>query len=348
MKLAILKNELDDSHLNWEQACIQFSIDYSIIDLTKSDWLDKLMLNNFDALLACPSGRESLYKQLYDERIYILESCLKHLVYPSFKEISIHENKRFLSYWLKANKINHPLTKIFYNRSEAKSFAEITTFPIVGKFNIGASGKGVQIIRNRIDLDKYIEVAFTRGLRQSWGPNLKMGGYLNRLKKILNDPSRILKRLKVYSKTYNELQYGFVIFQEYIPHTFEWRIVKIGNSFFGHQKVKQGDKASGTKGIDYIVPPDSLLTFVKELCNNHGFNSMAVDIFEDGKNGYLINELQCIFGHVQSYICEKDGNPGRFVYYKNQWIFEEGLFNSNLSYNLRLENLIDIIKRMNS
>ena len=109
--------------------------------------------------------------------------------------------------------------------------------------------------------------------------------------------------------------------------------------------MKTGEKASGTKGIDYIIPPEKLLNFVKVLCEKFDFNSMAVDLFEDGKGGYLINEIQTIFGHVQDYICEKNGNPGRLIFKENHWEFENGMFNANLSYNLRLENVIDLIKK---
>ena len=110
--------------------------------------------------------------------------------------------------------------------------------------------------------------------------------------------------------------------------------------FFGHQKIKQGDKPSGTKGINYTLPPETLLDFVKDICESFGFNSMAVDCFEDGKGGYLINEMQCIFGHVQEFICEKDQKPGRLKFMGDHWLFEEGLFNANKSFNLRLENIM--------
>jgi hypothetical protein len=345
MKFAILKNEFDDGHENWAKACNNFSVDFTIVDLIKEDWLNILMKGRFDALLACPSGRESLYKQLYDERIYTLEKELSYLVYPSFKEISIHENKRFLSYWLTSHSLPHPRTFIFYEKKEALDFTVNHALPVVGKFNIGASGKGVKIIREKEELVTYINSAFSSGLRQNWGPNLQMGGYGGRIIKLIKNPARIINRLKVYQKDFNEVQKGFVILQEYIPHEYEWRIVRIGKSYFGHKKVKQGDKASGTKGIDYDAPNDKLLSFVRDLCLKNNFNSMAVDLFEHGEGNYLINELQCIFGHVQDYICEKDGKPGRFIFENNQWHFETGNFNTNLSYNLRLENLLEIIKK---
>ena len=65
------------------------------------------------------------------------------------------------------------------------------------------------------------------------------------------------------------IQKGFIILQKYIPHDFEWRVVKIGDSYFGHQKIKQGDKASGTKGIDYTAPPLQLLDFARDISNKH-------------------------------------------------------------------------------
>lgn len=345
MKFCILKNEFDDNHLHWARSCMKNGINYAVLDLTKSDWLDRIFEEDFDLFLSCPSGRELIFKTLYDERIYIIEKVLNKLVYPNYSEIMIHENKKFLSYWLKANKIAHPRTFVSYNLDESLAFAKKTKMPIVGKFSIGSSGKGVQIFRDHESLNNYITKSFKEGIRQNWGPNLNMGSFGVRLKKILIDPQRIIKRLKVYKKNYSEVQKGFVILQEYIPHVFEWRIVKIGDSFFGHQKIKQGDKASGTKGINYKVPPDNLLNYIKDICEKFQFNSMAIDLFEDENGGFLINEMQCIFGHVQEYICEQEGKPGRFIFKEDKWIFEAGLFNSNLSYDLRLENVLKILNK---
>jgi glutathione synthase/RimK-type ligase-like ATP-grasp enzyme len=344
MLAAILRNDFDPSYLNWIDACKKFNIDYKVIELVRSNWLEETTSQEFDIYLCCPPGREELYKKLYDERIYILNKVLGKFVYPDFNEISLHENKKYLSYWLEANKIHHPRTFIFYNKAEAESFAKTAELPIVGKINIGASGKGVLIFRDRKELFNYINRAFNKGIRQEWGPNFKMGSYIQRIKKILRQPKVIPRKFKIYKKNFDALQKGYVLFQEYIMHDFEWRVVKIGESFFGHQKIKQGDKASGTKGIDYIAPSDKLLDFVNSLCEQYGFNSMAIDLFEDEKRGYLINEMQCIFGHVQPYICEMNGNPGRFILKNGEWIFEEGMFNTNLSYDLRLQDAINLFR----
>lgn len=343
MKWGILKNEFDDNYLNWEISCKKYKQEYEVIDLVKNDFLESIN-NDFDGFLTCPSGRETLFKQLYDERIYIINEVLNKFCYPSYNEIKIHENKKFLAYWLTANNIPHPKTYVFYRKEEALKFVNDNRLPLVAKFNIGASGKGVKIFREQKNLEDYIEKVFSKGIRQSWGPNLKMGGWKNRIQKIIQNPSRIQNRLTTYKKVYDEIQKGFVIIQEYIPHEYEWRIVKIGDSYFGHQKVKTGDKASGTKGIDYVLPTNKHLDFIRNLCSQHEFNCMAVDAFEDDNGGLLVNELQTIFGHVQSYICEKDAKPGRLIFKDSKWIFEEGMFNTNLSYDIRLEHAISLIE----
>jgi len=343
MRLAILKNDFDDNHLYWSNACKSKNISFEIIDSLYSTWLDRIISGHFDGVLTCPPGRELLYKIMYDEKVSILENVLGLFVYPSYNEIILHENKKYLSYWLDANQLPHPKTNVFYSKNEAIDFAEKCLLPIVSKISIGASGKGVEIFSNRNKLKDYINKCFEKGVIQEWGPNLRMGKIPERILNVLKNPSLVKKKIEIYKKQFDEKQKGFIILQDYIEHDFEWRVVKIGQSFFGHQKVKIGDKASGSKGINYIAPPSELLYFVEGVCEKFSFHSMAVDLFEDGKGGYLINEMQCIFGHVQKYICELDGIPGRYIRKGNNWQFESGLFNSNLSYDLRLENVIQLL-----
>jgi glutathione synthase/RimK-type ligase-like ATP-grasp enzyme len=307
--------------------------------------LEEVQKGTYDCFLACPSYLTSHYKTLYDERIHILHKVLGQRVFPGYDAIMLHENKRLLAYWLQANNLPHPETHIFYSKDEAEAFAARAELPIVVKSNIGASGKGVKIFKNRRAAFVYINKVFSKkGVRQKIGPNLKMGDTWRRLKNFIKNAEHRKSRLREYKSIYKDPQRYFVIFQEYVPHDYEWRVVRIGESYFGHQKTKVGDKASGTKGIDYIEPPEKLLNFVKDLCEKYGFYSMAVDLFEGGDSGYLINELQTVFGHVQAFILERDGKPGRYRFSNNKWEFEEGMYNTNLSYDLRLETAIRLLE----
>ena len=346
MLFVILKNEIPHSHRNWVEACKTLGIDYSIVELTADTWLEEVVKYKDEEthFLVCPSGVTSGFKKMYDERLYIVAKVLMQRVYPSYESVILHENKRMLAYWLKATKIPHPETHIIYNKKEALSYADCCNYPVVVKTNIGASGNGVRIIRNKSSAFSYVKKAFSKdGIRQKTGPNLHMGAIKKRIINFIKNSEHRRTRLREYKSVLNDPQKGFVIFQEYIHHDFEWRVVKIGSAYFGHQKVKVGDKASGTKGIDYVSPPIELLDFVKSICEEHNFFTMAVDVFESPTgDGYLVNEMQCIFGHVQDYICEQNGEQGKFEKVSGKWEFVSGVYNKNLSYNERLKQYINL------
>ena len=346
MEIAILRHERADSIKKWQLACEKKGLKYDIINLSRSNWLEKVMEKPYDFFLLRPPGNVEHYKNLYDERTYIIARVLKLKVFPSYEECYIYENKRLLSYFLKAMNIPHPQTNVFYNKEEALKFIEASTYPIVGKTAIGASGSGVKIIKNLSQAKIYINKAFSsKGLKRRFGPNRVIGSPKKWTEKTLINPQYFLKKLKGYLFTHKYGQKDFVIFQEYIHHDFEWRAVKIGDSYFAHKKIKSGEMASGSKGIEYVNPPKSILDFIRKISAENNFNSMAFDIFEDKERGFLVNELQTTFGHVQDYILEVDGVPGRYVYQGNNWIFEPGDFNSNESYDLRLEAAIELFKK---
>lgn len=340
--LAILGNENPEDSNPWISACknSKTEIEFDLIDLTSNDWLDRVTEREYDLLLARPGGLTAHFKQLYDERIYILSQSLKYKIYPTSHEIFLYENKRFLSFWLKANNVACPVTDVFYSKREALGYLSECRYPFIAKTNIGASGSGISTIRN-IEAGKiYIKRTFLgKGSPQRTGPNLEKGGWIRRGLHYLSYPSHIRKKLKTYSARANSLQRNFVIFQEYIPHDFEWRVVRIGNSFFAHKKVAKKGKASGTLMKQYEDPPFLLLDFVKKLTDKHGFYSQAIDIFES-ERGYLVNEMQCFFGQSDPYQMIVGGEPGRYIYDGGKWVFEPGDFASNMCYDLRLETAL--------
>jgi hypothetical protein len=95
LKLAILKNEVEDDHRLWIKACEEMneSIEWFVVDITKADWLERMLKNPVDGLLAIPSGWKPSFRTLYDERVRILHTVCGIPVYPTFEEILIYENK---------------------------------------------------------------------------------------------------------------------------------------------------------------------------------------------------------------------------------------------------------------
>ncbi len=346
LHFAILQNEIYNDHLLWEQACQERGdlVSYTTVDLTRSDWLEMIKKEKFDGLLAVPPAQSSAFKTLYDERVRILHKVLDIPVYPSMEEIEIYENKKYFSYWAKARQIPHPATQVFYFEKEAIESLEQTSFPVVAKTSIGASGRGVSILKSKAEAQQYISATFSgEGANRSVGPKWRKKGFLGRVIKKLLNPTAFKAKLQQYKNARKDVQKDFVIFQAFIPHDFEWRCVRIGDSFFAHKKLMDGEKASGSLLKGYDNPPLELMDFVKEVTDAYGFYSQAVDIFEGEEGQYLINEMQCIFGQSDPYQMKVDGVVGRYIFQNDQWIFEAGDFNGLESYLLRIDHCINLL-----
>jgi len=267
-------------------------------------------------------------------------------IYPTPNEIYIYENKRFLYSWLKANNLPCAETKIFYKKAEALDYLTKTDYPIVAKYNIGASGSGVQILKNNSEAVDYVIKTFSsKGAPRRWGPNLQKGNLIKRSLNQLKDLNFLNQKLNKYAAIKQDKQTGFVLFQEFIPHEFEWRIVSIGGSYFAHKKLKLGDKASGSLLKNYDNPPLYLFDFAKSIMDKFNFTSQAIDVFECDKAKLIVNEMQCIFGQSDEYQMLVDAKPGRYVYENNSWQFEEGNFNTNESYDLRVAHIIKLLNK---
>ena len=348
-KFAILKNETDDDHLDWLNACKNHEdmIDVDIINLISEDWLDSVTKEKYDFFLARSPGRIAYYKQLYDERIYIINQVLKLPVYPKIDELLIYENKRFLSYYLKARKIPHPRTHIFYNKDEAARFINQCGFPIVAKTNIGASGSGVEILKNKNAASRYIDDAFSpKGITRTFLPNFRKGDYVKRFKNRVANISGSVQYFKEKRKAATvDPQKWFVLFQEYVKIDYEWRCVVVDDSYFGHKKLRSiGEKISGTCNVSWDTPDTELLNLIKEIVERNRFWSQSIDLFYDDKRGYLVNEMQCFWGSKNPHQMINDGKPGRFVFQNGNWAFEPGEFNRNNSYDLRLRHILRLLE----
>jgi glutathione synthase/RimK-type ligase-like ATP-grasp enzyme len=346
LRLAIIKVEIDKDYSLWETVCHEMRdfVEWESIDIDRADWLERVKNGRFDGLLAIPPGITNACKNMYDERVRILHTILDLPVYPFLEEIEVYENKKYLSYWLAANDIPHPKTWVFYHQQEAYDFVNKAKVPLVGKTNVGASGRGVTILKSNIEAIEYVENTFSgRGATRSTGPNLQKKGLVVRAIKKLANPREFMERLRHYKTEGSEIQTEYVIFQEFIPHNYEWRCVRIGDSFFAHKKMVKGEKASGSLIKGYENPPFALLDFVKEVTDIRHFRSQSVDVFETPDGRYLVNEMQCTFGQSDPYQMLVDGVPGRYCRIDDEWVFEAGDFNKYQSFLLRLEYFVEVL-----
>lgn len=328
MILGIL-NEFEGCEEDYIKSCESLGIKYKIIDFISNDWVDNIIRANCDGYLVRPSYQKEVWKKMYDEKLFLLNKVMGKPIYPTYEELFIYENKKNVASWLRIKEINHPKTWIYYRKKDALDFIHgYSDYPIVFKTSIGSAAIGVKYIETKKEALRLVERIFTK-----WRfYNL---GYTKWCK-------------TKYGLSYplmDDKQYNFIIFQEKINVKYEWRMIKIGDSYFGHQKISNGKFHSGSNLVGWVKPPEELLHFTKLVCELGNFNSMALDIFEDINGTYYINELQSIFGSYSPSQMFIEGKPGRFRYEGREWKFEEGYFNKNGSCDLRVIDFISILNK---
>lgn len=295
-------------------ACKELGISYRVLDISGTDWIEVVKAAKCDAYLVWPSSYLTVWKEMFDDRLKIMENELGMLIYPSYKEIWLYENKRRCRDWLEVNQIPHPKTWIFYDEDEATDFLKAADLPLVYKTNIGSSASGVWILRKKSEAKKLVQKAFRRGI-------VAKG----------RDP--------------RDRQWGTVYFQEYFPGVKEYRMIRINDSYFGYKKERIGDFHSGSHAFSFFDPSKVLLDYTYKVTEKGNFTSMDVDIFETQDGRLLVNELQTVFGiiTIPPVMLMVDGKIGR--YYRDplneNWHFEEGDYSRNACANLRVEYLVN-------
>lgn len=298
-------------------ACEELSIEYVLLDLRDHDWFEKIILSGCNGILGWPSAVSPLWKELYDERMMVIQNYLNVSVMPNFEETWPWESKRRMAYYFKTNNIQTPQTNIFYSYKQALKFIDKTNYPLVYKSDHGDSSQGVKILKTKTQAKSLVKKAFGNGLRY---------GLHNAL----------------------ESERGFIIFQQYLNFEEEWRIIRLDNYYFGYKKNKIGYFASGNGIAVFKEVPKKLLNLVKEITTKNNFSSMSFDIIIHKSTPYFI-EAQSLFGPTkQGHKSELDGVKGAYIFSveQNLWNFVEGDFDRNNGCNIRVEKLLEQLKEI--
>jgi glutathione synthase/RimK-type ligase-like ATP-grasp enzyme len=294
-------------------ACREMGVSFKLLDIYQDDWIDVFQQSGCDAFLVWPSASLSIWKDMFDDRCRILEKELGYILCPSCNEIWLYENKRRTRDWLKANQIQQPKTWIFYDEKEALAFARKATLPLVYKTNIGATNSGVWILRKRQEVELIIKKTFSKGVvPRRWNPM--------------------------------DRHWGVVYLQEYLPDVIEWRMVRVGQSYFCRLKEKIGDFHSGSGKVSWAKPSIELLELTKRITEKGNFSSMDIDIFKTKDGKLVVNEMHAVFGEVKrENIGVGTEYMGKYIYNieSNEWEFISGFFYDNACANMRLDYLIN-------
>lgn len=315
VRLGIIK-DTTQAHKYYVAACREMKVSYVLIDILADDWIAAIDGAACDGFLVWPSSSSNFVKEIYDTRLWVLEREMGRLIFPTWKECWLTEHKIRLRDWMLVNHIPHPKTNVFFSAEEAAEFAKTAVFPVVVKSTTGASGKGVRVLRSKTE--------FLRHVRHSFGSGIKLRGW---------DP--------------RHRQRDYVFVQKYLPDAEEWRMVRIGDSWFGYRKEKGiNGLHSASHQWSWLDPGVDLLNMIKLVTDSGKFMSMDVDIFRTREGELLVNECQTTFGCATPVELMKiDGVEGRYVHQNGCWIFEEGAYSQNHMCNLRVKHFLSVLHR---
>lgn len=302
---------------NYEAACMELGVPHKLIDITGPDWIEQVVNSDCDAFVVWPAHVHSVSKTLFDERLKVVTEDLGEMLFPSYKALWLYDSKRRVADWLRLNDIPRPRTWVFFSRAQALDFLTAAEFPLVFKTDLGSSAHGVEIVHGKNRAVRLIKTCFGKG-------------YL---------PWRHDRR---------DRSWGYVLFQEFIPDAREWRMLRVGDSFFGYRKGRIGDFHSGTHLVEWDTPPSALLNLCRDMTNAGPFLSMSVDVLESPPGKYFVSEFHPVWGAEEPSEMYVDGKPGRFTYEAetDSWNFEDGCFCHNASCNLRLQVVFDILGKV--
>ena len=303
-------------HRHFVAACGEIGVPFRVLDLGASDWLARVDAAELTALLAWPDATDPTFARVLKDRLDLLETTRADLmVVPGRQERWMYEDKVRLREWLVAHDIPHPTTWVFTDHAEARAFAEACELPVVHKTVFGAAATGVRILTRRAHVRREVTHAFGAGLR--------VDGH---------DP--------------RDRQRSVVLFQEFVEVEREWRLVRIGDAYFGHPKGRgEGGMHSGSGRVEWDVPQARHLALLHHVTELGGFRSMALDAFETRDGHLLVNELQTVFGASTSVDqMRMNGQAGRMVRTGDGvWSFEVGDFARNACANARV---LDALARL--
>lgn len=269
-----------------------------VFDPRASDFHSRVRAAPEKFFLCRPAYSTNTERQMFWEKIAPLYDDSDLVVFPRSRSLRIYESKRELSYFLEMNDIPHPETLVFYDAQEAIDYAKRCTLPQVLKTNTGSSADGVEIVKQRGKLLALVKDFFFRSY----------------VKKSLMD--------------HRDSDFGYAMLQQYISPVREFRVIKIGDSWFGHEKIPGKEEYMSGSGLNAWTPPSfELLDFCNDIASRSQFTVMCFDIFRSGDGPFLVNELQTWFGSYNNSQMYVDGVPGRYVRSNGTWRFEKGYFN---------------------
>ena len=251
----------------YERFCKNNNIEYGLIDITRSDWMDQV--KKYDIIM-WHTDSSPASQLMAETKIYIMEKEMGKLCFPSFHEVWQYENKIRAAYMYNYHSIPSIPTFVTNNKEDALNKIEKCDFPIIYKLSTGSGSKGVFKLNSKSSAVKLINRIFKYGQPTYWG----------------------------YVKTKNEFY-----MQEFIHDaTYDLRVMMVDDMAFGYFRYpKAGDfKASGSHIFEKKEIPAVALKLAYSIKNKLHARQIGVDmLYSTTTNQYYIIETST-FNQIDS------------------------------------------------
>jgi|SRR5690625_2072713 len=312
------------------------NVDYTFINLLDDQWFEYFQ-DQFDGYLVYPPAFTYEWRNIFFKRLYYINHLIKDKMTPSLEAISMYESKISMHDFYKVHNIPHIKSHTFYNFQDALEYAHGRSLPVVVKEDDGSGAMGVKIVKERKELINLIKKSFylENKIKTKWD--------IKKIKQKLY-PFKIAYDTKQNYFPFKTKRKGFIHIQNYEEVKYEWRIIRIGESYFGHKKIENDEGYhSGTLNKGWGEIPYRILNLVREVSNRLNLNMMSFDLFETINGELYFNELQVVFGTSTEQQLMIDNKAGRYIFDNNKWIFEAGDFARNGCENLKIR----LVKKSN-
>lgn len=295
MKIAIHHRETSFSS-KWLEHCKEKKIPYKQVNCYSNSIIRDL--NDCDALMwhfHHANPKDTLFaKQL----IYSLDTAGKK-VFPDPQTCWHFDDKVGQKYLLES--VGAPLipTNIFYDKTDALTWLENTSFPKVFKLRRGAGSNHVRLVNTKSQAETLVRKMFGKGfpqyektasLKERW--RRYRSGRVS-FKEILKGIGRFIYPTRFSKIVGNEK--GYIYFQDFIAgNNHEIRVhVVAGKAFAVKQMNREGDfRASGNEQVRYDVKdiPEEPVRIALETAGRLKLQAVVIDfLYHDGQ--YLISEM---------------------------------------------------------
>lgn len=335
MKIAIHHRKGSFSE-RWITYCEKNAIDYKIVNAFDSDIIQQV--KGCDAFMW--HHHHGHFKDVIAAKkiLFSLEQAgIK--VFPDFNTGWHFDDKVAQKYLLEA--IDAPLVPsyVFYDKKEAMTWAQQTSYPKVFKLKGGAGATNVKLVKNKKDAEKLINQAFGKGFSQFDRLNNlkeKCSKYKNGKESLLG-VAKGVGRL-VVSSDFDRQQAperGYIYFQDFIPNEgFDIRVVVIENKAVALKRVtrKNDFRASGSGNLvfenEHIDKRYIKIAF--DLSKKLKTSSLAIDLIHSKQDAIYVVEISYGFPMLNFLDCASGYWDNMLNWHQSYFNLQEWIIGSSL------------------